>query len=126
MGFRGGADRPKPAGSHMPSPRDFSDFESALEGRRSVSLPHTGSADRRGRRRAVTGVRNSMCQRIRRDPQIAHIPVILFTTDSTNESIQQGLEVGADGYIIKGPDAIYDLQSILQSYGLIPPQSVEV
>lgn len=55
-----------------------------------------------------------MCDRIRRDSETSHIPVILFTADESPESIQKGAEVGADGYIVKDDQAIENLLSIMR------------
>ena len=65
-----------------------------------------------------------MCQRIRRDPQTRNLPIIMLTTDDSLESIQKGMNVGADGYIIKGDQAITKLLSILRFYELLDPELV--
>lgn len=67
-----------------------------------------------------------MCQRIQRDSETSNIPVILFTADDSPEAIQKGLEVGADGYIVKGETAMQNLLNILVSYGLLPPEAIQV
>lgn len=42
-----------------------------------------------------------LCARIKKDERTCHIPVILLTARSTGESKIEGLEMGADDYIIK-------------------------
>lgn len=42
-----------------------------------------------------------LCARIKKDERTSHIPVILLTARSTGESKIEGLETGADDYIIK-------------------------
>jgi ligand-binding sensor domain-containing protein/signal transduction histidine kinase/DNA-binding response OmpR family regulator len=42
-----------------------------------------------------------LCTRIKKDERTSHIPVILLTARSTGESKIEGLETGADDYIIK-------------------------
>lgn len=45
---------------------------------------------------------SSLCRVIKEDPRIKHIPVILMTGDATSvENKVQGLEYGADDYVIK-------------------------
>jgi signal transduction histidine kinase/ligand-binding sensor domain-containing protein/DNA-binding response OmpR family regulator len=42
-----------------------------------------------------------LCRRIKTDLRISHIPVILLTAKSAEESLVEGLELGADDYITK-------------------------
>jgi DNA-binding response OmpR family regulator/nitrogen-specific signal transduction histidine kinase len=42
-----------------------------------------------------------LCNRIKSDPSISHIPVILLTARSAEEHIKEGLREGADDYITK-------------------------
>lgn len=42
-----------------------------------------------------------LCARIKKDERTSHIPVILLTARSTGESKIEGLEAGADDYVIK-------------------------
>ncbi len=60
-----------------------------------------------------------MCRRIRRDPETAHIPVIMLTAADSDEEISAGLEAGADGYITKDQFAADNLMAALCSYGLL-------
>lgn len=50
------------------------------------------------------------CAAVREDSSLSHIPVILLTGDATNETRLEGLEGGADDYIVKPFD-----QDILQA-----------
>ncbi len=45
-----------------------------------------------------------LCRRIKADPQIAFIPVILLTTLSAPQDIIHGLECGADNFVVKPYD----------------------
>ena len=42
-----------------------------------------------------------MCQTIKQDPELWHIPVLLLTTLEDTKEIIRSLEVGADNYLIK-------------------------
>ncbi len=42
-----------------------------------------------------------VCERIKKDPNTRHIPIILLTAKKTPEDITRGEEVGADEYITK-------------------------
>ena len=42
-----------------------------------------------------------LTETIRRDPQLANIPVILLTAMDRDEDKQRGLQAGADAYLIK-------------------------
>jgi two-component system phosphate regulon response regulator PhoB len=42
-----------------------------------------------------------LCSRIRKDPSVAHIPVIFLTAKSQPDDRVQGLELGADDYLTK-------------------------
>ena len=44
---------------------------------------------------------NELCSRIKDDPELNHIPVILMTARATNELRIEGLEIGADDYLTK-------------------------
>jgi len=57
------------------------------------------------------------CRRLKADPATAHIPVIFLTARSRDVEIQQGLDLGAAGYITKPFDALQlgaQVQAILQ------------
>lgn len=47
-----------------------------------------------------------MCQVIKKDPQIAHIPVILLTARTQKADISKGLIYGADVYLTKPFDEV--------------------
>jgi two-component system chemotaxis sensor kinase CheA len=42
-----------------------------------------------------------LTRRIKQDPQLAHIPVVLLTTLAGREHQERGIEVGADAYLVK-------------------------
>ena len=42
-----------------------------------------------------------VCERIKKDPETHHIPIIFLTAKKTPEDISRGEEVGADEYITK-------------------------
>ena len=44
---------------------------------------------------------NTMCSKIKTNPATSHIPVILLTAKSRDEDQLEGLEMGADSYIMK-------------------------
>ena len=44
---------------------------------------------------------NTLCSRLKSNPTTNHIPVVLLTAKSTDESRLEGLETGADAYIVK-------------------------
>ena len=53
-----------------------------------------------------------MCQTIKQDPELWHIPVLLLTTLEDTKEIIRSLEVGADNYLIKPADDHYLLERI--------------
>ena len=44
---------------------------------------------------------NTLCSKIKASPMTSHIPVILLTAKNRDEDLLEGLEVGADAYIVK-------------------------
>ena len=44
---------------------------------------------------------NTMCSKIKQNPATSHIPVIMLTAKSRDEDQLEGLEMGADAYIMK-------------------------
>ena len=44
---------------------------------------------------------NTMCAKIKQNPATSHVPVILLTAKSRDEDQLEGLEMGADAYIMK-------------------------
>src|SRR5262249_31930673 len=70
-----------------------------------------------------------LCRQIKQDPKGKEIPVILLTTLSHPMDIIQGLECGADNYIIKPPDPDYltaRIQHVLAHKALRARQRVRV
>lgn len=43
----------------------------------------------------------TVCKKIKRDPKIKNIPVIMLTARTTDDDMIEGLEVGADDYVTK-------------------------
>lgn len=60
-----------------------------------------------------------LCRRVKRDPETAHIPVVIFTASDGSDSMLEGLESGADDYIPKDDFAIDSLVGTLKSFGVI-------
>jgi DNA-binding response OmpR family regulator len=56
----------------------------------------------------------ALCQDIKSDSQLCHIPVILVTAKVTVENQIQGLDMGADAYVTKPFDPYY-LKSLIRS-----------
>jgi DNA-binding response OmpR family regulator len=49
----------------------------------------------------ISGIK--ACEIIKQDPQTARIPIIMLTSNASEKSKVQGLETGADDYIVKPP-----------------------
>ena len=62
---------------------------------------------------------HQLCRRVKRDPQTAHIPVILLTASDNSDEMIKGLDSGADDYIAKDRYAAETLITTLQSMGLV-------
>lgn len=60
-----------------------------------------------------------VCRRLKRDPNTAHIPVVMLTVAEGFEATMQGLEAGADDYIPKDVFATENLVSTLNALGLL-------
>ncbi len=60
-----------------------------------------------------------VCRRLKRDPNTAHIPVIMLTMEDDSEATLQGLEAGADDYIPKDMFAAENLLSTLNALGIV-------
>jgi DNA-binding response OmpR family regulator len=60
-----------------------------------------------------------VCRRLKRDPNTAHIPVIMLTMADDSEATLQGLEAGADDYIPKDMFAAENLLSTLDALGIL-------
>jgi DNA-binding response OmpR family regulator len=62
---------------------------------------------------------HQLCRRIKRDPNTAHIPVILLTASDNSDEMIKGMESGADDYVPKDQLAALTLITVLQSMGLL-------
>lgn len=60
-----------------------------------------------------------VCQRLKRDPDTRHIPVIMLTSNDSSEDALKGLEAGADDYIPKDNFAYQHLLSTLKAMRLL-------
>ncbi len=66
-----------------------------------------------------------VCQRLQRDRNTAHIPIIMLTSADSADSMLEGLESGAADYIPKDDFVIENLLTSLASFGLIEAVEVE-
>ena len=60
------------------------------------------------------------CKKIKADPEIAHIPVIFLSAKGQENEIEQGMEAGAEEYLLKpfAPDQLAErIKAILAKYG---------
>ena len=60
------------------------------------------------------------CKKIKADPDTAHIPVVFLSAKGQEAEIEQGLQAGADEYLLKpfAPDQLTErLREILAKYG---------
>lgn len=60
------------------------------------------------------------CRKIKADPEIAHIPVIFLSAKGQENEIGQGMEAGAEEYLLKpfAPDQLAErIKTILAKYG---------
>ncbi len=55
-----------------------------------------------------------VCERIKKNPETRHIPVILLTAKKTPQDLSRGEEVGADQYITKPFKSALVMQTIEQ------------
>ena len=60
-----------------------------------------------------------VCYRLKRDPDTAHVPVVMLTVEADAEETLVGLDMGADDYIPKDGFATENLIVTLQTMGLI-------
>ncbi|HEX5717640.1 MAG TPA: ATP-binding protein [Thermoanaerobaculia bacterium] len=58
---------------------------------------------------------HELCRRLRADPSLASVPVILLTARAGSEAVVEGLEVGADDYVVK-PFALRELQARIAAH----------
>ena len=57
-----------------------------------------------------------VCKRLKRDPNTAHIPVVMLTSAASASATVQGLDVGADDYIPKDSFATENLLATIDVY----------
>lgn len=60
------------------------------------------------------------CQKIKADPDVAHTPVVFLSAKGQELEIQQGLDAGAEEYLLKpfAPDQLTErISAILKKYG---------
>lgn len=57
-----------------------------------------------------------VCHRIKRDPQLSNILIVMLTSADAPDDTQRGLELGADDYIPKDDFAIENLLSTLFAF----------
>ena len=60
------------------------------------------------------------CKKIKADPEIAHIPVVFLSAKGQESEIEQGIESGAEEYLLKpfAPDQLTErVKAILLKYG---------
>lgn len=60
-----------------------------------------------------------VCRRLKRDANLAHIPVIMLTASDGSDDILQGLDMGATDYIPKDAYATDNLVATLETLGVI-------
>jgi signal transduction histidine kinase len=58
---------------------------------------------------------HELCRRLRADPVFAAVPVILLTARAGAEALAEGLEVGADDYVVK-PFALRELEARIAAH----------
>jgi signal transduction histidine kinase len=56
-----------------------------------------------------------LCRRLRSDPSLAAVPIILVTARAGAEAVVEGLEVGADDYVVK-PFALRELEARIAAH----------
>jgi DNA-binding response OmpR family regulator len=60
------------------------------------------------------------CKKIKADPEISHTPVVFLSAKGQENEIEQGLDAGADEYLLKpfAPDQLVEhVKAILAKYG---------
>ncbi len=60
------------------------------------------------------------CKKIKADPETAHIPVVFLSAKGQESEIEQGMQAGADEYLLKpfAPDQLTErLREILAKHG---------
>ena len=60
-----------------------------------------------------------VCRRLKRDHNLAHIPVIMLTSADGSDDILHGLDAGATDYIPKDDYAADNLVATLGAIGLL-------
>ncbi len=60
----------------------------------------------------------TLCQRLKGDQDLAHIPILLLTSRSAHEATVEGLSVGADAYVPKDMDTVQNVVAVLAQLGI--------
>ena len=67
----------------------------------------------------------TLCQRLKADQDLAHIPILLLTSRSAHEATVEGLSVGADAYVPKDMDTVQNVVAVLAQLGIDGPSLPE-
>ena len=62
----------------------------------------------------------TLCQRLKGDQDLAHIPILLLTSRSAHEATVEGLSVGADAYVPKDMNTVQNVIDVLLQFGIDP------
>jgi DNA-binding response OmpR family regulator len=62
----------------------------------------------------------TLCQRLKGDQDLAHIPILLLTSRSAHEATVEGLSVGADAYVPKDMNTVQNVVDVLLQFGIDP------
>jgi DNA-binding response OmpR family regulator len=60
----------------------------------------------------------TLCRELKADRVLADIPVVILTGRSAREATLEGLNVGADAYIPKDQDAVWNVVTVLRQFGV--------
>lgn len=66
-----------------------------------------------------------VCEQLKKDPETANIPIIMFTRNDTPEAVQQGLQSGAIDYIPKDAFAMAVLLETFRQMGMVKDEKTE-
>lgn len=59
-----------------------------------------------------------LCHRLKRDPETAHIPVIMVTSSDSQQDTMTGIQVGIDKYLLKDDSLAENLLTTLRQMGV--------